>query len=238
MTIPSRFGIEPGRVLAREYRVDRHLGSGWEGEVYLVAERLTGAFRAAKLFFPERNEKDKAAMNYARKLERLRGCGIVIQYHHTQTLRLRNQNITMLVSEYVDGSILRDLVNEYPGNRMQPFEAMHVLRAISVGLAQVHERREYHGDLHAGNILVKRRGVHYDVKLVDMFDHGRATKAFIANDMCNVIRVFYDLLGGQKHYAKQPDVVKAICCGLKRTLIEQRYPSAWHLCRYLDTVTW
>ncbi|MEX0876671.1 MAG: protein kinase [Phycisphaerales bacterium] len=238
MNTPSRFGITPGRVLAREYRVDRMLGAGYEGEVYLVTERLTGASRAAKLFFPERNERDKAAMHYARKLEGLRDCDIVIQYHHTQKLRLRGCDVTMLVSEFVEGVILDDLVNAYPGARMQPFEAMCVLRSIAAGLAPVHERREYHGDIHSGNILVRRRGVHYDVKLVDMYDHGRATKAHIVDDMCNVIRVFYDLLGGQKFYAKHPQVAKSICCGLKRTLIEQRYPTAWHLCRYLDSVQW
>lgn len=238
MTTTSRFGIIPGRVLAKEYHVDRLLGAGYEGEVYLVTERLTGASRAAKLFFPERNESDRAAMHYARKLERLRGCEIIIQYHHTQKLRLRGQDITMLVSEFVDGFLLSDMVDAYPGRRLQPFEAMHLLRAISAGLAQVHERREYHGDIHSGNILVRRRGVHHDVKLVDMYDHGRSTKAHILDDMCNVVRVFYDLLGGQPYYARQPQVVKSICCGLKRTLIGRKFPTAWHLCRHLDSVQW
>ena len=47
------FDLSPGRVLTRNYRVDRLLGTRWEGEVYLVNERLTVAHRAAKLFYPD-----------------------------------------------------------------------------------------------------------------------------------------------------------------------------------------
>ncbi|MCA9303368.1 MAG: protein kinase [Phycisphaerales bacterium] len=235
---PPRFGIHPGRVLAGGYTVDRFLGSGWEGEVYLVIERLTGAHRAAKIFFPERNPKDKAASHYARKLEHLRDCSIIIQYHHSETVRLRGQSVTMLLSEFVEGMLLDDHIKTYPGRRMPAFEALHMLRTLAGGLAEIHEQREYHGDLHAGNILVRRRGIHIDAKLIDLHDDGRATASHIREDVCQIVRVFYDLVGGQKHYAKQPPVVKSVCCGLKRSLIKRRFPTAWHLCRHLDTVEW
>lgn len=235
---PARFSIHPGRVLAGGYTVDRFLGSGWEGEVYLVTERLTGAHRAAKLFYPERNQRNRAATHYARKLEHLRDCAIIIQYHHSETVRLSSQPVTMLLSEFVEGTLLDEHLASYPGKRMPPFEALHMLRTLAGGLAQVHEQREYHGDLHAGNILVRRRGIHFDAKLIDLHDDGRATAAHIREDVCQMIRVFYDLVGGQKHYAKQPTVVKSVCCGLKRSLIARRFPTAWHLCRHLDAVEW
>lgn len=238
MNETSRFGILPGRILASSYRVDGFLGSGWEGEVYLVTERLTGAQRAAKLFFPERNEKDKAAVYYARKLERLRDCRIVIQYHHAETVRLRGSPVTVLISEFVEGALLPDFVNAAPGRRLAVFESLHLLHALATGLAQLHERKEYHGDLHAGNVLVRRRGIHLDAKLVDLYDRGKAASWNIREDVCDLIRVFYDSVGGAKHYAAQPPIVKSVCCGLRRSLIHKRFPTAWHLARHLDTVEW
>ena len=234
----SQFGITPGRILAGKYRVDRFIGSGWEGEVYLVTERLTGAPRAAKLFFPERNEKDRAAVYYARKLERLRDCPIVTQYHHAESVRLRGRPVTVLISEFVEGRLLPDYVASAPGQRLPVFEALHLLYAIASGLASMHERREYHGDLHAANVLVRRRGIHFQVKLVDLYDRGKAANWNIAEDVCDLVRIFYDAVGGRAAYAGQPPIVKSICCGLKRTLIHKRYPTAWHLCRYLDPVEW
>ncbi len=232
------FGLTPGRVITRNYRVDRLLGMGWEGEVYLVNERLTGAHRAAKLFYPHRNEKDRSVTHYARKLERLKDCDILIQYHHSEQIRLKGDPVTVLISEFVEGDLLSDLVDAQRGKRMPLFEALHLTRTIAEGLSQIHERKEYHGDLHAGNILVKRRGIHFDVKLVDMYDWGRATRSHINEDVCDVIRILYDMLGGQKHYKSQPDVVKHICSGLKKSLISERFPTAWHLCRHLDTLEW
>jgi serine/threonine protein kinase len=232
------FGLTHGRVITRNYRVDRLLGMGWEGEVYLVNERLTGAHRAAKLFYPHRNEKDRSATHYARKLERLKACEILIQYHHSEQIRLKGDPVTVLISEFVEGDLLSNLVASQRGKRMPLFEALHLTRTIAEGLSQIHERKEYHGDLHAGNILVKRRGIHFDVKLVDMYDWGRATKSHIHDDVCDVVRILYDMLGGQRHYKSQPDVVKYICGGLKKSLICGRFPTAWHLCRHLDTLEW
>ena len=75
------FEFEAGRTLGGRYEVIDKLGSGWEGEVYRVREVRTGIQRAAKIFFPHRNERDRAARFYARKLHKLRDCHMVIHYH-------------------------------------------------------------------------------------------------------------------------------------------------------------
>lgn len=238
MTPRRCFDLVPGRVLAKNYQVEAQLGRGYEGEVYLVRERLTGARRAAKVFYPERNEKNAAATHYAQKLERLRDCSMVIQYHHAEQVRLRGEVVSVLISEFVEGQLLPTLLAGYRARRMPVHEALCITRTIAAGLAEIHEKREYHGDLHAHNVLVRRRGVHFDVKLVDMYDRGRANRFHIQQDVCDVVRILYDLVGGQAYYASQPPVVKRICLGLKCTLISQRYPTAWHLCRHLDTFEW
>lgn len=56
---PDSFNLQPGRILAKKYEVIAKLGAGWEGEVYRIRELNTGIERAAKLFFPDRNIKNK-----------------------------------------------------------------------------------------------------------------------------------------------------------------------------------
>ena len=238
MTPPRPFELAPGRVLAKNYFVEALLGRGYEGEVYLVRERLTGAQRAAKIFYPERNPRNSAASHYAKKLERLRDCSMVIQYHHALEIQLRGNPVHVLISEFVQGMLLPDLLSKYRGRRMPVHEALTLTRTIAAGLAELHEKREYHGDLHSQNVLVRRRGVHFDVKLVDMYDRGRANRFHIQQDVCDIVRILYDLVGGREHYAAQPSVIKQVCLGLKCSLIVQRYPTAWHLCRHLDTFEW
>ena len=60
----NSFGLRPGRVIGGKYTVEVKLGSGWEGEVYKVTESRTGVCRAAKLFYPQRNIRDKAVTYY------------------------------------------------------------------------------------------------------------------------------------------------------------------------------
>ncbi|MHC5001506.1 MAG: protein kinase domain-containing protein [Planctomycetota bacterium] len=232
------FDLQPGRLLAGKYRVEARLGSGWEGEVYKVVEVKTGIHRALKMFFPHRNLRDRAVTFYAKKLTRLRHCDIVIQYHHSETIRFRGVPMTCLVSEYVEGELLSRFVARQRGGRLHPFEALSLLYALASGLEQVHEAREYHGDLHDDNVLVRREGVFFRVKLVDLFYLGAPTAKHIRDDVVDVIRLLYDAVGGQARYASQPPEIKHICRGLRRDLIRRDFPTARHLREHLETFEW
>ena len=76
----TEFDLPPGRMIGKKYRVLSKLGAGWEGEVYKVGEIHTGIERAAKLFFPQRNLRDRTSKIYAQKLHKLRQCSLLIQY--------------------------------------------------------------------------------------------------------------------------------------------------------------
>jgi tRNA A-37 threonylcarbamoyl transferase component Bud32 len=198
----------------------------------------TGIPRAVKVFYPQRNERDRAVRYYARKLDRLRDCPIVIQYHNSEAIRYRGMQVTCLVSEYVEGTLLSELVTLQPGRRFRPFEALHILHVLAQGLEQIHASNEYHGDVHDNNIIVKRRGIRFEVKLVDFYHWGAPTAAKIREDVIQLVRVLYDAVGGAKHYAKQPAEIKAICCGLRRDLISRRYPTARRLREHLERFEW
>jgi tRNA A-37 threonylcarbamoyl transferase component Bud32 len=232
------FDLEPGRTIAKKYQVISRLGSGWEGEVYKIREISTNIERAAKLFFPDRNLKNKASDAYARKLHALRECPVVIQYHTQETMTYRKTPVTVLISEYVEGELLSDHLERLPGKRLHIFQGIHLLHALAAGLECIHHLGEYHGDLHSGNIIVRRLGLSYELKLLDFFHWNRARRENMNDDICNLIRIFYDAIGGRKRYSRQPGEVKEICCGLKRSLILKKFRDAGVLRVHLETRAW
>ena len=232
------FGFEPGRCLAGKYEIESLLGRGWEGEVYKVIELKTGITRAAKVFYPQRNAHDRAVKYYARKLHHLRQCPIVIQYHHSESIQFRRHAITCLISEFVEGDLLSDLVARQRGHRLPPFEALHLLHALAAGVEGIHAVREYHSDIHTDNVIVRRRGIHFDLRLVDFYNWGTPTAAKIREDVIMIIHLFHEMLGGRRHYAKMPPEIKAICCGLRRDLISRKFPTAGRLRAHLESFSW
>lgn len=234
----TTFGFEPGDTLLSKYRIIDKLGQGWEGEVYRIREMNTDIERAAKMFFPHRNLNHRASRFYARKLHKLRRCHILIQYHNEETIYFDGVPVTVLISEYVQGELLSDFVKGFPGKRLTPFQAMHLLYALTKGLEEIHLQNEYHGDLHMDNVIVNRYGLCFDLKLLDMFHWGAPTRANRHFDLCSLIRIVYDSLGGAKHYAKLPKDVKYICCGLKESLIIKRFRKLSMLREHLEKFNW
>ena len=234
----TEFGFARGRVLAGKYEVLERLGKGWEGEVYRLREVATGVERAAKFFYPHRNIGDRTMKFHARKLARLSQCPILIRYFTHDQIKFRGHVVKFLVSELFEGEQLAQFIARQPRKRLTLFEGLHLLHALAGGLEQIHEVGEYHGDLHDGNIMVQRSGIFFDVKLVDLYRwHGTATEN-IREDVCDVIRVFYDVVGGQKVYKSLPPEVKWICGGLKRSLILKRFRTAGDLRWHLEHMHW
>jgi tRNA A-37 threonylcarbamoyl transferase component Bud32 len=234
----SSFKLSGGTLLAGKYEVVSRLGSGWEGEVYLVRECGTRIERTVKIFFPRRNLGNRALRFYARKLHKLRHCPVVIQYHTRDTFVFNGLPVSFLVSEFVEGELLSDFLKRQSGRRLNPFQAVHLLHALAVGIELIHNVGEYHGDLHTDNVIVLRHGLGFELKLLDMFSWGSPNAENIQHDVFDLIRIFYDALGGQRWYRRQPQEVKDICKGLKRSLIAREFRSAGQLCQYLEMMEW
>lgn len=232
------FDFPPGRKLAGKYEIVALLGTGWEGEVYKIREISTGIERAAKFFLPNRNPKNRVANWYAKKLHKLRHCPIVIQYQTQETITVRRQPVTFLLSEFVEGEILRQFLARQSGKRLTAFQGLHLLYALASGIESIHHMREYHGDLHSENIIVRRHGLGFSLKLLDMFQWRAPRQENIQDDVCDLIRIFYDAVGGARHYPRQSPEVKDICCGLKRSLILQKFRTAGQLREYLENLHW
>ena len=237
-TKSKRFDFAPGKSIAGKYIIDRPLGSGWEGEVYVITERSTGIQRAAKFYYPFRDPMGKAAIAYARKLDALRHCPILMQYHHQEIVSVKKQRVIVVISELVEGEKLSEFLARQPRHKLSTFEALHVLYALTRGIAPIHARGEYHGDIHDDNIMIRRVGIGFEVKLLDFFDLGRPSRSKIHKDVLNLIQVFQILVGGREGYSHQPKVVKDIIRGQKDSLILQRFGSAGDIARHLETLQW
>lgn len=232
------FNLYPSRKIANKYEVVSKLGSGWEGEVYKIRELSSDIERAAKLFYPHRNPKNRVTKQYARKLHKLRNCSLIIQYHTEEKIVFKKTEITVLISEFIEGDLLSNFLYKFPEHRLQPFQAVHLIYALASGLEEVHEHNEYHGDLHLENVIVQRYGLGFDIRLVDMYHWGSNQREYQKEDIVDLIRIFYDVLGGKKHYLSQPKPIKEIICGLRKTSILKRFPTVAKLRMHLENMEW
>lgn len=232
------FSLVPGRIIGRNYRILSYLGNGWEGEVYKVEEKQTGIIRAAKLFYKHCYDISKPHIFYAQKLNKLRSCPIIIQYHNQDVVIVRKEKVDFLISEYVNGEVLSEYLKKQRSKRINPFEALHLFYCLVQGVEQIHFQGEYHGDLHTDNIMIKRKGLSFEVKLIDFLHLGRPTKQKIQEDVYDLISVFHEMLGGQKCYKALPANIKSIIMGRKRNLISKKFKMAGHLRIYLENLPW
>lgn len=53
---------------------------------------------------------------------------------------------------------------------------------------------EYHGDLHVDNIMIKRFGLGFDLKVIDMHHWGDSKKDNRDEDIVKIIHLFYEVL--------------------------------------------
>lgn len=237
MASEPEFYLEPGKMLGRQYKIVEFLGNGFEGEVYKVEEVSTGIIRAAKLFYKHRySRKHLPHVTYAKKLNALHSCSIIIQYHHHDMVRIKGEPVDFLVSEFVDGVVLADWIKKSPQKRILPFEALHLFYSLVQGVEQIHFLGEYHGDIHANNIIVKRKGLHFDVNLIDLFHLGKSNRLRIKDDVIDLIDVFYQMIGGQKYYKTMPKYIKRIILGKNSNLIEKRFKTAGHLRLFIENL--
>lgn len=193
---------------------------------------------AGKFFYPHRNKKNKALKFHAKKLYKLRNCDIMIRYFTQDNISYEGIPISFLVSEYVEGEVLSHFIKRQRGQRLSSFQGLHLLYALANGLAPIHHLNEYHGDLHADNIIVKRHGLGFDLKVIDVYSWDFPKKENLYNDIIDLIHLFYESIGGRKYYSKQPPCVKNIICGLRKDLILSKFKRVSHLIQHLETMEW
>jgi tRNA A-37 threonylcarbamoyl transferase component Bud32 len=176
--------------------------------------------------------------SYARKLDKLSHSPIVMDYVSHEIIDVQDCRVACLASEFIKGEILGDFINKQRGKRLGIFPALHLLYSIVRGVESIHLAGEYHGDLHIDNVMIKKFGLEFDLKIIDLHHWGDSKKDNRDEDIIKVIRIFYDILGGSKFYPKLPGSIKYIVCGLKRNLILKRFKTIGALRNHLELMDW
>jgi len=234
----NSFRFHYGEILGGKYIVHSKLGQGWEGQVYSVEEMNTGIKRAAKFFYPKRNPKNKILIGYAKKLNTLSEVPIIMKYITQEKITYQKQEISYLVSEFVDGKTLEQFAKRDLKNKVSLFEALHILYELAKGLEMIHLRGECHGDLHSDNILISRKGMGFKIKLIDLLLWKEKKSEYKKSDIIELVYIFSDLLGGRKKYQMLSPVAKSIICGRRTDLILKKFPKISSLRAYLENLDW
>jgi serine/threonine-protein kinase len=154
----------PGTVLAGRYRVERHVGSGGMGTVYLARDEVLDRNVAVKAVHAEPDSE------HGRRIMREAKLGAGLRHPHLVTVYdvAPQEGSILLITEYVDGQTLADALRRGP---FDPARALEVLRAVAGALDHAHEQGIVHRDVKPANVLLGEGG---RAKLADL---GIATAA-------------------------------------------------------------
>lgn len=232
------YNFPRGHVLARKYEVLQQLRSGRLGELYQLSERVTGIERTAKFFIPSFNGGGRLAHTYAMKLHKLRNCDILMPYRTHETFSHQGKEVTFLVSDLVEGELLAKFLAAEPGGHLGPFEGLHLLHSLASGVEKMHLAGEHHGDLTTGNIMVRRHGLHFRVKLIDLDPLHVAKPAMIKQDVAELIALFAEVTAWRRLSLRQPKVIRNAVTSLKQAFIGGKLKHAGDLKHHLENLNW
>ena len=140
----------PPEIIAGRYRVEREVGRGGMGSVWLCRDELLGRQVAVKQVghLPGESAPDLArAMREARSSAPLNHPSVVSIYD-----AIEEGDHIWLVMEYVPGRTLAQLLAQ--DGRLPPERAARIGAQVADGLAAAHQRGTVHRDVKPGNILV------------------------------------------------------------------------------------
>lgn len=157
--------LKPGMLIRDTYRIQKKLGKGGMGSVYLATHTLLDEPRALKFLSQDLSEDEGFTGRFLREVRTLRS--------------LRNPNVVdcgdperaedgslFFSMEFVDGPTLRDFMKTAP----KPFDvrlALEIMRGIAEGLGAAHSKGVVHRDIKPENILMARDGAAWVPKIVD-----------------------------------------------------------------------
>ncbi|WP_295391114.1 protein kinase [uncultured Thiodictyon sp.] len=147
---PPLHGIAPGTLLVNTYRVERLLGGGGMGEVYLARHAKLGTLHAVKVIRPAMVANRQVMDLFFREAKVLRGVrhDAVVSYDgFVQDADGRDY----LVMEFVEGHSLAERLRQGP----LPAEEVLTLRdRLAAGLAEAHRRGAIHRDISPDNVIL------------------------------------------------------------------------------------
>ena len=142
-----------------ELSVHDRIGQGGMAAVYHATQSRLGRSVALKVMRPELASEPSFAQRFVREAKAL----ATLSNPHVLTIHDFGERagFCYLVTEYVDGANLRELMQL---GRLSPDEVLRIVPQICAGLHFAHQHGVVHRDIKPENVLVDRHG---QVKLVD-----------------------------------------------------------------------
>src|SRR6266850_1693701 len=149
-----------------EYDIERLLGKGSIGKVYLARHRRIGRHVALKIIRPEQRFDDEADREeFRRRLQR--EAELCASLHHPNVVTLfeagyENDVIAYLATEYVEGESLQARLKK---TRPLPLDdALRIAADVLRALDYAHNKSVIHRDIKPGNIIIATGG---EAKITD-----------------------------------------------------------------------
>lgn len=161
--------IRPGATLGEHYQIDRVLGRGAVGHVFLAQDMALNRPVAIKVLKPhlsQRLETDERFRREARLLSRLNHPNVVVIHAFGKT----DTGAHYIVMEYISGMGLDEHIVHH--RYMAPDTLCHVFDQIAAAMGEAHRHGIVHRDLKPENILLCQVGG--DEKFVKVVDFGLA----------------------------------------------------------------
>jgi serine/threonine protein kinase len=157
-----------GELLDEKYRIEKELGKGGMGSVYLATHLGTGRPVAVKVITPQFMMNDEFVERFKREAK---AAG---RLHHPNVVnvtdfgfaRVDGERIAYLVMEYLDGCTLAEVLAE---ESQLPIDwVVDIIEQTSSAVEEAHQQGTIHRDLKPDNIWLEpnRRGG-YTVKVLD-----------------------------------------------------------------------
>jgi len=146
------------------YRVERELGSGGMGTVWLARDESGQSF-AIKIVHSHLLESPGFRERFLREAEVGKAVRhtSVVRCYDVGALDVEGKHQNFLVMEYVEGQTLRQLLGEL--ERVPEELCRHIGREVAKGLAAIHEAGVVHRDLKPENVLITPD---HEIKIMDL----------------------------------------------------------------------
>jgi serine/threonine protein kinase len=164
----QNFTIAPGWILDGRYMIERELGQGGIGQVFLARNlKLPGGphvvIKVLREQTLEREDRDWFEKKFRAEIEalsRINHPGVVNAFDAGHLPDGR----AYFVMQYVPGRTLRSVM---PPHGMNPKRAADLLRKIAQALDSAHEHGVIHRDLKPANIMLQTAGREEYIKIID-----------------------------------------------------------------------
>lgn len=156
--------LQSGEIFDSDYRIERQLGSGGMGNVFLATELETGRCVALKFIDSASLQAPQIENRFLREfktLGKIAHPNVVSFYNFSKS----RDSVYYAVFEYIEGETLRSVLERetsLPWKR-----AVAIAIQVSCALECMHDAGVIHRDLKPENIMVQRTGDVDRIKLVD-----------------------------------------------------------------------